>query len=1058
MLVISSLASYSDPSFTDFNPQSNSKIRSIDYRFSQQKFFPQNPKTAIWYSDHSPLYIDGNLNFSTTADSENWPGDGTLIDPYLITDFSFESSSSSLNLIEIRNTDVYFEISGCRISGGYHSVYLHNVTNGNISYCEINDGYYGISTMSSNNNTIHNNTISNTDTYGIYLSSSENTTVYFNKILNNKQGIYLSNSDFANISHNLLSSNSDNGIYFSSSGFGSSCNNVIHGNGDGIYLSSSNGVIIHNNTIYDNGETGIYLHSSGSCSITNNSIFNNVNIGIYFYYSGGNTIINNTLVKNGISLYGMGLSNFLQTTVNSNSVNGKPLIFWQNKNSDNITTIEAGQVILVNCTFIEISNQTLSEASVGMLTAFSTNLTIHNNTIKFNKVHGIYSKSSINNTLFNNTILGSEYGIYLFYSGWNNFSKNIFANSTNYGLYIRDSENNSLKSNKFIMTGLYVTGIELYHYYQFILAENSVNSKNLIYKTDEKDKIISEESGQIILVNCSSFEIVDQSISNTTVGILAAYSSDIQISNNTLDNNTQFGIYLTYTNHSRLEDNNVTKCLFGIDSYLSNNNTIHNNTISDSRKNGLSVSYSDNNTITFNRISNNLEDGLSVWGATNNTISNNSISNNHEHGISSWYSDNNTYSGNIIFKNQEDGVYIRDSLNTTFLSNLIAWNYYGLYILSLNNCNISRNAIAHNKNYGIHLNLVDSANISRNDFIKNNVYGSYQAYDSKNNNFTLNYWEDWVESGIDSNGDGIFDDPYPVAGSSNNNDAHPVASPLYFKEPSLLFPVGGEILNKSVLIQWKVSQDAWGQIITYSLDYSPDNGSTWTNLISGLTSTNYNWNLTLVENGVNYLVRVTANCSRGILIDAESETTFTILNHQLTSPFILYPNGGEILTGKITIDWETSDDSWDHNITYSVYYSPNNGIDWFLIAMNLNESNYAWETNLYSNLATYTIRVVSRCSDELIMEDSSDGPFSISNPTPTTVTPTTTTPVTTNPVTTISSSSQPTSETIITTSPGSTREQSSITTSTPSITFGWVWMLVLPSIMIYTLVKRIKRN
>ena len=75
------------------------------------------PVTGIstyFVEDHDPISIDGNGDFTSTAASEGWLGDGTAISPYLIDGYNI---ISGIKAISVNNTNVYFRISNCSFSG-----------------------------------------------------------------------------------------------------------------------------------------------------------------------------------------------------------------------------------------------------------------------------------------------------------------------------------------------------------------------------------------------------------------------------------------------------------------------------------------------------------------------------------------------------------------------------------------------------------------------------------------------------------------------------------------------------------------------------------------------------------------------------------------------------------------------------------------------------------------------------------------------------------------------------------------------------------------------------
>ncbi len=89
------------------------------------------------------------------------------------------------------------------------------------------------------------------------------------------------------------------------------------------------------------------------------------------------------------------------------------------------------------------------------------------------------------------------------------------------------------------------------------------------------------------------------------------------------------------------------------------------------------------------------------------------------------------------------------------------------------------------------------------------------------------------------------------------------------------------------------------------------------------------------------------------------------------------PNGGETLKGMETLSWTASDADGD-SLTYSVYYSSDNGTTWALLASGLTTTSTSWDTTTVPDGEGYLVKVV--VSDgTLTTEDSSDDGFTIQN-------------------------------------------------------------------------------
>ncbi len=272
---------------------------------------PNNGFSEKAYIQHGIIRINNDTEFSQIAQQEDWPGDGSENNPYIVEGYEIDAQGEG-NCIYIGNTTVHFIIRNCYLHNtSYHSspyfegagITLYNTTSGIIenNTCS-NNGHYGIYLYSSSSNTVSSNTCNNNGNYGIFLYYySDNNTVSNNTCRDNgDRGIFLYN--YANnnkISGNTCNNNSV-GISLYSSGNNTISNNICDCNQKhGIYLyccSDSNTIL--NNLCRNNVRDGILLFSSGSNILSNNSCGNNDRYGILLCSSSNNTIVDNLLYNN----------------------------------------------------------------------------------------------------------------------------------------------------------------------------------------------------------------------------------------------------------------------------------------------------------------------------------------------------------------------------------------------------------------------------------------------------------------------------------------------------------------------------------------------------------------------------------------------------------------------------------------------------------------------------------------------------------------------------------------------------------------------------------------
>ncbi|MFX0113464.1 MAG: hypothetical protein ACFFB3_02850 [Candidatus Hodarchaeota archaeon] len=218
--------------------------------------------------------------------------------------------------------------------------------------------------------------------------------------------------------------------------------------------------------------------------------------------------------------------------------------------------------------------------------------------------------------------------------------------------------------------------------------------------------------------------------------------------------------------------------------------------------------------------------------------------------------------------------------------------------------------------------------------------------------------------------------------SSDTSDAtFTVKNTHLLSSPTITYPNSGEVLSGITTIQWMNASDSLEHAVTYDIYYSNDSGVTWALLVSGLTNASFPWDTRTIENGMNYMLNVTAVCSQNLIETDVTDTAFSIDNepHTLSTPTISYPNGGETLNGIVTIQWTASTDVWEHTIIYRVYYSDKDGNNWISLATGLTTFSYSWDTTTVLDGTNYLIKVEATCSSGLTALDVSDASFSILN-------------------------------------------------------------------------------
>ena len=131
--------------------------------------------------------------------------------------------------------------------------------------------------VTSNGNTLANNTVFN-NMYGIFLWRSSNNTLINNIIhSNNIDGIHMYVSRNNTLVDNIITNNQQTGIGLDSSSYNIFTNNIVSNHKAGIHVCLSTGNTITNNTISSNSWYGIWFFMASENTIYHNNFENNTN-------------------------------------------------------------------------------------------------------------------------------------------------------------------------------------------------------------------------------------------------------------------------------------------------------------------------------------------------------------------------------------------------------------------------------------------------------------------------------------------------------------------------------------------------------------------------------------------------------------------------------------------------------------------------------------------------------------------------------------------------------------------------------------------------------------
>ena len=529
--------------------------------------------------------------------------------------------------------------------------------------------------------------------------------------------------------------NSDKGIELNNVNNGSVfINNCSYNSGWGIYLfGNSNN--ISNNYISNNYQAGIYNNNGNNNNISNNILENNRNNGIQSGLVSYNIISNNTIKNSNFGINTYGNYNYIF----NNNV----------EDSDQCALDLQGNFSLIYQNIVKSSQRGIE--ITGSNNNISSNVAFNNYRWGILIGHKFDSRLTVNNTITKNNISDCEYGIYLTKSN-NNFTENLMYGC---GLYI-DLE----------------TSIEEISSH-YIDPTNLVNDKPLYYYVN-KSELNQEDfnnAGQVILVNCNDSNISNLNLINASVGLAMYYCQNNTISNNTIDQNSYYGIRLDYCDNNFILRNNGSNNYYGI--YVrGNSNNISKNFLTNNECYGIRIS-GNLTTVYDNYITGN-NFGISLGGFYNNLSSNsmnlcglhlfhfrveisshNIEKSNLVNGKPLYYYVNENNLGSADFLN--GGQVILINCNNSIISDLdLSRGFCGISLYYCNDIEMLRNDVSYNGYYGISLQESHFNKISENN-ASNNENGIW-LYQSNNNTISGNIVRNNYReiSSLYTDGSGIF--------------------------------------------------------------------------------------------------------------------------------------------------------------------------------------------------------------------------------------------------------------------------------------------------------------
>ena len=477
------------------------------------------------YAEHVPIIITSDSDW----DTQGWPGSGTVGDPYIISGLNI-TYDVGLPMINITNTNVYFKVVDCvinQLNNVKYSIYVVNVTHAVFEYLTVTSIGLGIFLENADNTVINGvDAIVETSAYALFSDSSDN--------------LRISNCNFT------------------STGFrGIGLVNAVS-------IEFTSTIVKSNPSWYS-----VYV------STVNNSLFSDVTS------NGGTATIRLT------NMWDSHLSNIMTTQANR-GISGSSLT---NITIDNVSFDTVSNCIdITGVTDLSISNSIFESDSDAVVLDVVSDLTIHSNEFKNSKrglkitnshdieirenlIHdttsndGIYVSDSNDTTIVNNDIYNiADNGIEMLNVINQLISNNNVHDIVNDGITLDFANDTLANGNQIRAIGGTALG--------FSNSYNMTSTNNVVEMAAAG--IYHQSSGDITVQNNNVHDISDEAI----------YVNDgfgtIVISDNTVENTDNTGIYIASSHYAQASDNTVSNAGTGLYIENSENCTITGNIVSES--------------------------------------------------------------------------------------------------------------------------------------------------------------------------------------------------------------------------------------------------------------------------------------------------------------------------------------------------------------------------------------------------------------------------------------------------------------------------------------------
>jgi parallel beta-helix repeat protein len=482
------------------------------------------------------------------------------------------------------------------------------------------------------------------------------------------------------------------------------------------------------------GETGIRLNESRECIIRGCRIA--AVQGVVVDSSTKNRIEENTFTGMG---FGVVLSGSSANQVSNNSLSG-----------DYVSGVD-----VVDSSENNLSGNNITGGKLGISLRRSHGNHLARNVCQNNERAGIYGDGSSENLIEQNELSRNGNGILLSASVENALLSNRAALNT-YGISLRGClrnvlRNNSLAGNAYSLrvdggeeSSATLAASSHDFFIQEIDGSNLADGRPVCYLVGSRDREISYACGFLAVVSCRNITVRNQSISNSSTGVLMVNATACRVENSTVAR-AEKGFLLQDCSGWQVAESRASGCLIGFAAVGSADGLFYRDGAADCKEEGFRLNGPLNQSIE-ECSADACSRGIVLQDARLCTVQNCSVIGNEDAGIMATRSErclfkDNTASsntrglslsggsgcvltGNAATGNLRDGISLEQLTEAVVRGNAALMNAQGIFVQSSQRLLIEKNNLSENSRFGLRMSSSIGCNITDNIIQRNQIAGA----------------------------------------------------------------------------------------------------------------------------------------------------------------------------------------------------------------------------------------------------------------------------------------------------------------------------------------------